>query len=71
MDQILGHMGLQMERSRTDGNQQPKSVSTEKMGPQRVIRLKRWCGLLGEKLHDGPTNSVWKIVPSSTGLRKN
>ena len=30
MAQILGHMGLQMKRSRTDGNQLPKSVSTEK-----------------------------------------
>ena len=57
MAQILGHMGLKMKRNRTDGNQQPKYVSTEKMGSQRVIRLKGWCGLYTDLI--GSIPEIW------------
>lgn len=45
MAQILGHMGMELKKNKTYGNQLPKSGTTKKMRPHRLIRLKGWYGL--------------------------
>ena len=57
MAQILGHMGLHMKSIRTNDNQLPKSVSTDKVGPQQIIRLKGWCELYTRLIETIP--EIW------------
>ena len=46
-----------MKSIRTNDNQLPKSVSTDKVGPQQIIRLKGWCELYTRLIETIP--EIW------------